>query len=414
MFTPYQAFVGLRYVKAKRRNQFISFISLISIIGVALGVMTLIVVISVMNGFKKELTERTLAMASHATIYQQNDQLQNWQAVANQVIDHENVIGVAPFHYAQGMLINGQRVNGALIRGILPDEEPKVSEVSEKIIAGDFKGLEEGKYGIILGVELANALGVGINDKVTIVAPQANVTPAGVLPRLKRFTVKGVFEIGMHQFDGGVALIHIEDSKKLFRKQGYSGLRIKTDDVLNAPIISKQIRNDLQGVYAVRDWTDEHKNFLGALKTEKLVMFLILTLIILVASINIISTLSMVVTDKQGDIAVFRTLGASPSDITKIFMIQGLIIGIVGIGLGLLLGITLALNLENLVELFEKTFNVDLLPSDVYYISKLPSEVLWSDVLIITIISFIICLLATIYPSWRASKTQPAEALRYE
>ena len=414
MFNPYQAFIGLRYVRAKRRNHFISFISLTSMIGVALGVMALIVVLSVMNGFEKELTTRILGMASHAAIYQQNNQLEHWQMLAEKTLEHDGVEGVAPFYNAEGMLINGQQVNGALIRGVLPNEEPQVSVVSEKMQIGSLDALLPGEYGIILGVELANALGVMMNDKVTLVAPQANVTPAGVLPRLKRFTVKGIFEIGMHEFDSAVALIHLEDSKKLFRDQGRSGLRIKTNDILQAPLISREIQKTLPGAYAVVDWTQRHKNFFQALKTEKLVMFIILTLIVAVAAFNIISTLVMVVTDKQADIAVLRTLGASPKDIMQIFMIQGLIIGLVGITLGVIGGLLLALNLENLVAMLEQNLGIEFLPSNVYYISDLPSEVDWTDITVITIIAFLFCLLATLYPSLRAAKTQPAEALRYE
>lgn len=414
MFNPYQAFIGLRYVRAKRRNHFISFISLTSMVGVALGVMALITVLSVMNGFEKELTSRILGMASHASIYQQNNQLENWQPLAEQTLKHEGVVGVAPFHNAEGMLINGQRVNGALIRGILPEEEGTVSVVAEKMVDGSFSDLLSGGFGIILGIELANALGVFVGDKVTLVAPQANVTPAGVLPRLKRFTVTGVFEIGMHEFDSAVALIHLDDSKKLFREQGRSGLRIKTNDIFQAPVISREIQAQLPGAYGVVDWTQRHKNFFTALKTEKLVMFIILTLIVAVAAFNIISTLVMVVTDKQADIAVLRTLGASPKDIMQIFMIQGLVIGLVGITLGVIGGLLLAFNLEKLVSFLEQNLGVEFLPSNVYYISDLPSEVDWSDVTTITVISFLFCLLATLYPSLRAAKTQPAEALRYE
>ena len=414
MFEPYQLFIGLRYVRAKRRNHFISFISLISMVGVALGVMALITVLSVMNGFEKELTSRILGMASHATIYQSNEQLENWQSLATRVLEHEEIVGVAPFKRAEGMLINEQRVHGSLIRGVLPKEEPNVSVVANKMLAGDINNLQAGNYGIVLGAELARSLGVTKGGKVTLVAPQANVTPAGVLPRLKRFTVVGIFEIGMHEFDSAVALIHLVDANKVFRNQGSSGLRIKTTDILQAPLISREIAQTLPGAYAVVDWTQRHANFFRALKTEKIVMFVILTLIVAVAAFNIISTLVMVVTDKQADIAVLRTLGAGPADIMKIFMVQGLVIGLVGISLGVIAGVLLASNVENLVSYIEQTLGVEFLPSSVYYISDLPSEIHWGDVGFITIVSFIFCLLATVYPSWRAAKTQPAEALRYE
>ncbi len=414
MFNPYQVFIGLRYVRAKRRNHFISFISLTSMLGVGLGVMALITVLSVMNGFEKELTSRILGMASHATIYQRGEQLQHWRRLADQVLQHEQVIGVAPFHRAEGMLINEQRVNGTLIRGILPDEEPNVSVVADRMVAGSFSDLKAGEYGIILGAELSNTLGVVVDDKVTLVAPQANVTPAGVLPRLKRFTVKGIFEIGMHEFDSAVALIHLDDAKKLFRSQGSSGLRIKTTDILKAPFVSREIAQNLPGAYGVVDWTQRHSNFFRALKTEKIVMFVILTLIVAVAAFNIISTLVMAVTDKQADIAVLRTLGASPKDIMQIFMLQGIVIGLVGITLGVIGGVALASNVESIVSSIEQSFGVEFLPSNVYYISDLPSEIHWGDVTTITVVSFVFCLFATLYPSWRAAKTQPAEALRHE
>ncbi len=414
MYQPFQAFVGLRYVRAKRRNHFISFISLTSMLGVALGVMALITVLSVMNGFEKELTGRILGMASHATIFQQGDALADWRGLADQIKQHERIVGVAPYFRAEGMLVNGQQVNGTIIRGILPEEEPQVSVIADRMLGGKFADLQAGGFGIIIGTELARTLGVVNGDKITLIIPQASVTPAGIIPRLKRFTVTGIFEIGMHEFDSALALIHLDDAKKLFRQQGISGLRLKTDDILQAPIVSREIARDLPGAYAVVDWTQRHANFFKALKTEKTVMFVILTLIVAVAAFNIISTLVMVVTDKQADIAVLRTLGASPASIMQIFIIQGVVIGLTGIVLGVIGGIALASNVETLVQKIEQTFQVEFLPSSIYYISELPSEINWPDVAAITIVAFLFCLLATIYPAWRAAKTQPAEALRYE
>ncbi len=414
MYKPFQAFIGLRYVRAKRRNHFISFISLTSIVGVGLGVMALITVLSVMNGFEKELTGRILGMASHATIYRQGDVLKEWQPLAEQLMQHDQVLGVAPFFRAEGMLVNGQQVNGTIVRGILPAQEPSVSVIDRKMLSGDFNALRAGEFGMVIGTELARALGVVTGDKVTLVIPQASVTPAGIIPRFKRFTVTGVFEIGMHEFDSALALIHLEDAKKLFRQQGASGLRIKTSDILKAPLVSREIASKLPGAYGVIDWTQQHSNFFKALKTEKIVMFVILTLIVAVAAFNIISTLVMVVTDKQADIAVLRTLGVSPRGIMQIFIIQGMVIGLTGILLGVVGGIALASNVEAIVQSIEQAFQVEFLPSNIYYLSDLPSEINWGDVVTITAVAFLFCLLATLYPAWRAAGTQPAEALRYE
>ena len=414
MFNSFETQVGLRYVRARRRNHFISFISMTSMLGVGLGVMALITVLSVMNGFEKELKERILGMASHATVSASDDSLRLWQPIAKVIQDHPNIEGVAPFLHAEGMLLHDKQVNGTIIRGILPDEEPKVAVVTEKMIAGEIDSLQAGEFNIILGKELARALGVGPGDKVTLIAPQANVTPAGILPRLKRFTLSGIFEVGMHEFDSGLALIHIDDAMRLYRKQAPTGLRLKTDDILAAPKISREIVAQIPGNYWVVDWTQRHANFFRALKTEKTVMFGILMLIVAVAAFNIISTLVMMVADKQSDIAVLRTLGASPRSILKIFMIQGTIIGVVGIAMGVIGGVWLASNVETLVPAIESFFDTKFLSPDVYYISELPSDMHWNDVITISIFAFILCLLATIYPALRAAKTHPAEALRYE
>lgn len=414
MFRPFEAFIGLRYVRAKRRNHFISFISMTSMLGVSLGVLALITVLSVMNGFEKELTSRILGMTSHASIISSDKTMDNWRSIADVVMKHPDVVGVAPYYQAEGMLVYSGNVNGAVITGILPAEEPKVSEVANKMIRGDFEDLKPGAFNIILGVALARALGVGVGDKVTLVAPQATVTPAGVVPRLKRFNVVGIFEVGMHEFDSALALIHLDDAKILFRNNGTAGLRIKTDNIFGAPAISREAARDLPGQYWVIDWTQRHANFFRALKTEKTVMFVILTLIVAVAAFNIISTLVMVVTDKQSDIAVLRTIGASPASIMKIFIIQGVIIGMVGILLGVIGGVLLATNVETIVPAIEHFFKVKFLSPDVYYISELPSDLHWKDVIVISCVAFVFCILATIYPAWRAASTQPAEALRYE
>ena len=413
MFNSFETMIGLRYVRARRRNHFISFISMSSMIGVALGVMALITVISVMNGFEKELKDRILGMASHAVIEELNG-LKDWQLVINNIKDHPEIVGAAPYFHAEGMLTKDKIVNGVIIRGILPHEETNVAIVAEKMIEGDLNDLKSTEFNIILGVELVRKLNLEIGDKVTLVAPQANFTPAGILPRLKRFTLIGIFEVGMHEFDGGLALIHMDDALRLFRKSNPTGIRLKTNNILKAPTISREIASQLSSKYWVIDWTQRHSNFFRALKTEKTVMFVILTLIVAVAAFNIISTLVMAVSDKQSDIAVLRTLGASPKSILKIFIIQGTIIGAIGILLGVIGGVWLASNIETLVPALENMLGYKFLSPDVYYISDLPSDMHWSDVILISVVSFVLCLLATIYPAFRAANTLPAEALRYE
>ena len=414
MFGPFEAFIGLRYVRAKRRNHFISFISLTSMVGVGLGVMALITVLSVMNGFEKELTSRILGMASHASVISRDNTMDDWRKLASIISQNPSVIGVAPYFQAEGMLVNGGSVNGTVITGILPEEEPKVSEVAGKMIAGNFNDLVPGNFDMIIGSEMARSLGVGTGDKVTLIVPTANVTPAGVIPRMKRFNVVGIFQVGMHEFDSALVLIHLDDAKTLFRNKGTVGLRLKTDNIFNAPRTSREAAQQLPGAYWVVDWTQRHANFFRALKTEKAVMFVILTLIVAVAAFNIISTLVMVVTDKQSDIAVLRTIGVSPASIMKIFIIQGVVIGMVGILLGVIGGVWLASNVETIVPAIEEFFQVKFLSPDVYYISELPSDMHWQDVIVISVVAFVFCLVATVYPAWRAAKTQPAEALRYE
>jgi lipoprotein-releasing system permease protein len=415
MFRPLELFVGLRYTHAKRRTHFISFISLTSMLGIALGVTALITVLSVMNGFEKELRQRILGMASHATVSEFGERLQDWEAVKQQVSRHERVLAVAPYVSGETMLSVGQQVSGAVVRGIIPDEEAGVSDVLENIRRGDVGNLQAGSYNIILGSELAYSLGVGLGDAVTVVSPQIMVGPTGLMPRLRRFTVIGVFEVGMYEYDRGVALVHMEDAAKLFRlDENVSGIRLKLDDLFAAPRVARELSMTLPGDYRVQDWTRQHANFFRAVKTEKRVMFIILTLIIAVAAFNIVSTLVMVVTDKQSDIAILRTLGASPRSIMVIFVIQGAIIGILGTLLGVAGGVALALNVETLVPAIEEFFNVQFLAPDVYYISKLPSDLHWDDVITMTSVALVLSLLATLYPAWRAARTQPAEALRYE
>lgn len=415
MFRPLPFYIGLRYTRAKRRNHFISFISLISMLGIALGVTALITVLSVMNGFEKELRERILGMASHAMLLGYDGKLENWQVLAKIAADRDDVLGVAPYIKAEGMLTSGQQVSGTLIRGISPSLEPAVSEVGNMMLFGSIEDLIPGEFGIILGKDLARSLGVLRGDKVTLVVPMATVTPAGILPRLKRFTVVGIFEVGMYEYDNALALLNIEDAARLFRMgDAVTGIRMKLSDMFAAPQVTRELVKDLPGDYLMSDWTRQHANFFRALKIEKRMMFLILMLIVAVAAFNIVSTIVMLVTDKVTEIAILRTLGASPASIMGIFLVQGTIIGAIGTLLGMLGGVSLALNVETVVPMIEQMFGAQFLPADVYYISEFPSDLHWDDVYLICSISFVISFLATLYPAWNASRTQPAEALRYE
>ncbi|MCP4996759.1 MAG: lipoprotein-releasing ABC transporter permease subunit [Gammaproteobacteria bacterium] len=415
MFRPLELFIGLRYTRAKRRNHFISFISFTSMLGIMLGVVALITVLSVMNGFHKEVRERILGMTSHASIAAYDGNLKTWQEAMRLAGEHPKVVGSAPYVEAQTMLTNGKRVSGTLLRGVDPAMEDRVSDVGSHMLTGRLESLTAGEYGIVLGKELAIILGVGLGDKVTVVTPQIRMTPAGVLPRLKRFTVRGIFEVGMGEYDRGVAIVHLKDAAKLLKLgNGVTGVRLKLDDLFEAPMVSRELANQLPGSYRVSDWTYKHRNFFSALRTEKRMMGLILFLIVAVAAFNIVSTLVMVVTDKQSDIAILRTLGISPRAVMGIFIVQGATIGFIGTLLGIISGIALAKNLEVLVAWIEEIFQVNFLDPNIYYISRLPSDLHWDDVSMISIGAFIITLLATLYPAWRASRVQPAEALRYE
>lgn len=420
-FLPYELFVGWRYTRAKRKNHFISFISLTSMVGIALGVAALIVVLSVMNGFQKELRTRILGVASHLEITGSNNQLADWRNVVAFTGKTKRVLASAPYISAQGMLSYSQGVQGAIIRGILPAAEDKVADLGRHMKAGSLSDLRPGEFGIILGADLAYALGAQIGDKVVLMAPQGQFTPTGVVPRLKQFTLVGLFQIGMYEYDAGLALIHMEDAAKLYRMgQNVSGVRLKLNDLFEAPemaaLMTDQLNRRLNpfGNYFVSDWTQQHANFFRAVQMEKRVMFIILTLIVAVAAFNIVSTLVMAVTDKRADIAIMRTFGASPSSIMKIFMIQGAFIGIIGTLLGAVFGILIALNIETIVPFIENLFQVQFLAKDVYYISDLPSDLVWSDVITVVLVSFVLSLLATVYPSYKASRVNPAEALRYE
>lgn len=415
MIRPVELFIGLRYTRAKRHNHFISFISLTSMLGITVGVWALITVLSVMNGFEKELRTRILSVASHVTVTGPRGWMADWRTTAAVIKRHPNVVGEAPYILGQGMLSHGKEVSGAIIRGVLPAAEATVSEIKDKFKAGGLDELRPGRFGIVLGNELAWKLNLQVGAKVTVITPQGQVTPAGLLPRLKRFTVVGIFEVGMYEYDSGLALVHLDDAAKLYRTVGrISGLRLKLDDIYRAPRVSRELGRMLGDDYRIRDWTQEHSNFFRALRIEKTAMFIILLLIVAVAAFNIVATLVMVVTDKQSDIAILRTLGMSPASVMGVFMVQGTVIGIIGTLLGGATGVVTAVNVENLVPFIEGLFNIKFLAADVYYISDLPSDMRWSDVITITGASFVMGLLATIYPAWRAARTQPVEALRYE
>lgn len=413
MFRPLELFIGLRYTRAKRRNHFISFISLVSMAGIALGVMALIVVISVMNGFDNELRTRILGMVSHATISSVDGSMQDWTGAQKKAQANAHVLGAAPFIEREGML-QGDRVGGAIVRGVVPQEEPNVSEVDRKMKAGKLADLVAGGFGIVLGRELSYKLGVDVGDQVVVYAPEIRATPVGAVPRLKRFTVVGIFEIGMEEYDAGLAIVHLEDAQRLYQTDGPDGLRLKLDDLFRAFTVARQLSQELGSFYRVRDWMQGHANFFKAIAMEKRVMFMILSLIVAVAAFNLVSTLVMLVQDKQADIAILRTLGASPRSIMGVFMVQGVVVGVIGIAIGTLLGVVLALNLEAIVKFIEKQLDISVLPSDVYYISDLPSDMQWSDVGLIALLGFAFSLIATIYPAWRAARTQPVAALRYE
>ncbi len=416
MFRPLELFIGLRYTRAKRRNHFISFISLTSMLGIALGITALITVLSVMNGFQQELRGRILSMTAHATLNRWNGLVDDWRGVRDQVLRHPEVQGGAPFIRGEAMLNHVSLVSGALVQGILPEEERQVSDIGDKMIRGSLDDLRPGEFRIILGKALAGALGVTVGDKVTVITPQATVTPAGILPRLKRFEVVGIFEAGMYEYDRGLALAHIADAGTLFQfpEGTVSGVRLKLRDLFQAPRLARELTDQLPEGYQARDWTQDHASFFRAVQIEKTAMFVILTLIVAVAAFNIVSALVMVVTDKQADIAILRTLGATPLSIMGIFIVQGITIGLVGTLLGLIGGVSLATHVDVVVPFIEQLFGVKFLAPDVYLISDLPSQVQWGDVSTIGLVAFGLATLATLYPAWRAARTQPAEALRYE
>ena len=411
-----ELFIGLRYLRAKKRNHFISFISLISIMGIALAIVLLITVLSVMNGFQQELRDRILVMTAHLTVTDRRGEgIADWLSLAESLEGTPGVSGSAPYTRGEVMLSAHGRVNAALLRGVLPERESAVSAVAGKMKAGRLDDLRAGEFGVIIGAELARTIGVGVGDRITVISPQFNASPIGVVPRFKRFTVAGVFEVGMHQSDSALALAHMEDVAVLLRMPGKaSGVRFQVDNLFAAPALRERFARELGAGYWVSDWTRQHANFFRAIRTEKTVMFVILSLIVVVAAFNIVSTLVMVVTDKESDIAILRTLGLSPAAILRVFMIQGVFIGVVGVAGGAAGGVALASNLEPIIGAIEEVFETRFLDATVYYISEVPSLVLWQDVALVCAISFCVSALATLYPALRAARTHPAEALRYE
>jgi lipoprotein-releasing system permease protein len=414
---PFELFVGMRYLRAKRKNHFSTFISITSMVGIALGVAVLIIVLSVMNGFGSELRNRILGVASHLQITEGTNTLSHWQQVVSGIDGTPHVLAAAPFVMGQGMLSLNSAAQGTLVRGIVPTDEVKVAEFADKMKVGNLDDLRAGEFNIILGADLAYALGATVGEKVVLMSPSGQATPVGTMPRMKQFKLVGLFEMGYQNYDSGLALVHMEDAAKLYRMgDKITGLRIKLDDPFLTPEVAQNIATKIsgQGNYYISDWVQENPNFFAALKMEKRIMSIIMVLVVAVAAFNIVSTLIMAVIDKRADIAIMRTFGASPRSIMRIFIIQGALIGIVGTLLGVTLGLLIALNIGVIVPFIENLFHVQFLAKDVYYISEVPSQVLWTDVTAITLTSIILSLLATLYPSYKASQINPAEALRYE
>jgi lipoprotein-releasing system permease protein len=412
---PFELFVGLRYTRAKRRNHFISFISLVSMLGIALGIAALVTVMSVMNGFEREIRARILGVAAHVQVLALEGGLADWRKVAAEAKANPAVVATAPFVSAQGLLSSGSQVRGVFVRGVVPGLEDGVADLGAHMRSGRLADLQPGEFSIVLGADLARALRVQRGDRVTLIAPQGQVTPAGLVPRLKQFRVAGIFSVGHYEYDSGLALVRMEDAQALYRLgDAASGVRLKLADLYEAPRVARALARTLGPEAYVTDWTQQNANYFRAIQIEKRMMFIILTLIIAVAAFNLVSTLVMVVTDKHPDIAILRTLGASPASIMKIFMVQGTLIGVIGTALGVVLGVALSLNIDVVVPAVERAFDFQILSREVYYISELPSQLAWRDVWTVAGVALALAFAATIYPSWRAARVNPAEALRYE
>ena len=418
MAWPYELLIGWRYTRAGRsgrRNGFISFISGVSMLGIALGVAALIIVLSVMNGFQKEVRDRMLSVIAHVEVYAAGGvALPDWRATAAEAMRNPAVRGAAPFIASQALVARGEDMRGAVIRGIDPAEEPKVTPLAAQLKDGALAKLVPGGWGVLLGGEMARSLGVRVGDAITVVTPNGQVTPAGVVPRLKQMTVVGVFDSGHFEYDSGLALMHIADAAKLFRTEGPTGVQLRLLDQQRAREVAAELQMSLGDGVVVRDWTRTNRNWFDAVQLEKRMMFIILTLIVAVAAFNLVSTLVMTVTDKRADIAILRTLGASPRSIMGIFMVQGAAAGVIGTFGGLVLGLAVALNIDIIVPALERLFHASFLPGSIYLITRMPSDPQASDIVPIAVISLVLAFVATLYPSWRASRVQPAQALRYE
>lgn len=415
MFRPFFLFVGARYTNFKKRDHFITFISIVSMLGIAIGVMVLITVLSVMNGFTKEIRGRILSITPHIMVTAGFGQsLQDWQGLSNRLVKHKDVLAAGPYVDGQGMLTRGKEVRGVVLKGIDPNAIEAVFPIKHTLQAGSIDALKPGQFGIVLGSYLAKLLHVTVGDTVTLIVPDVTVSLAGATPRLKRLTVVGIFEVG-YVYDSGFAFINIEDAAKIFKTQGgVTGIQLKLDDPFAAPRVARELYTELDGFYPVVDWTLLNSAYFSAVKMEKTMMFFTLIMILAIAVFNLISTLVMVVTDKRADIGVLRALGASNRDIMSIFITQGAIIGLIGTLLGVAAGVMLSLNVTALVSAIERTFSVKFLSADVYYLSFLPSHLQYSDVTLIAISAMVLSLLATLHPAWRAANVQPAEALRNE
>jgi len=418
MQIPYELALGWRYTRAgraTRRNGFISFISGVSMLGIALGVAALIIVLSVMNGFQKEVRDRMLSVVAHIEIFTpQGDALPDPSRTLQEARRHPEVLGAAPFIAVQALLARGDTMKGAIVRGIDPQREPEVADLDSALKQEVLQRLVPGQFGIVLGADLARSLGVRTGDPVTLIAPSGQVTPAGVVPRLKQMTVVGTFDSGHYEYDSTLAMLHMEDAQRIFRLEGPTGIRLRIRDLHQAREVAQQLAGSLSGDLLISDWTRQNKSWFAAVQLEKRMMFIILTLIVAVAAFNLVSTLVMTVTDKRADIAILRTLGASPASIMGIFVVQGAMVGVIGTFAGLLLGLAIACNIDVIVPAIEQAFHASFLPKDIYLISRMPSDPQQGDILPITLISLLLAFVATLYPSWRASRVNPAEALRYE
>ncbi|GAA3919626.1 lipoprotein-releasing ABC transporter permease subunit [Luteimonas lutimaris] len=413
MFKPIPVAIGLRYLRAKRRNGFISFISLASILGIAIGVAALITTLAVMSGFQREIRDRMLQMAAHATVTASGEAMENWQLAISEARKDPRVAGAAPYIETQALL-SGTRKQGALIRGVDPVEEGKVSVLAEKMVQGSLGDLTPGSFNIVLGRELAVWIGAGVGDKV-LVLTDVRATPMGAVKQMKRFTVSGIFEAGYQEYDKGLAVVNIQDAQRLMRMgDGVTGVRLRMHDMDQAWNVARDLALRLKGPYLVSDWTRDNANMFRALKLEKTMMAILLSLIIAMGAFNLVSSQVMLVTDKQADIAILRTLGLTPRGVMQVFMVQGSLIGLIGTVSGVIGGIVLTLNLEHILRAIERVFDVQLMPEDVYYITGLPTQLEPSDITIIAVVALVMAFLATLYPAWRAARTAPAEALRYE